>query len=246
LRAPAYDSGKLLAAEQMGADALRQVLTAPGTHVGTTPEDVRSESREAQADIAGIAVSHVVVRAMHENQLTLFRSQGRGPVAFHVGQTPVDELNGISDRERPRALCALHPHRVTASQESPWRIPVTGGGVHPRKASPGERSWRQRRRARGTPGSGTRGSVSRIVAASVWDRGRPRLERRRPCYLAKHCARDDDHRPPALSQDALSWKPETSSREPLAIDEDGRYYSAPLHGSAIGSAPRCLTRACPR
>lgn len=77
--------------------------------------------------------------------------------------------------------------------------------------------------------------MSRIVAASVWGRGRPRLERRRPCYLAKHCARDDDHRPPALSQDALSWKPVGLGDVVPGLDIDEP--SLPLPGVPLPGVP---------
>ena len=90
--------------------------------------------RVAEADVTGRASGDDVSRAVDEDQRSLFRCQDVGPLAVNVRQMAVVRLDNVGERNRLRALRALHLH-VTP------RSPVSSGG--PGRAPMGEMPLRQ-------------------------------------------------------------------------------------------------------
>src|SRR5262249_7258238 len=98
------------AAEQMRANTLGEIATAPGTHVRATPQKIRSELRHTKMTIAGHTARDVVIRAVDEEHGALFGAQASSPGAVQVGQAACGQLDHIGERDWTSALRPLHLH----------------------------------------------------------------------------------------------------------------------------------------
>src|SRR4029453_1514615 len=93
------------------ANGFGEFPTTPRAYVGAAPaQDVGGEFRVAEADVTGRALGDDVTRAIDEDQRSLFRCQDLRSLAVNVRQMAVVRLDNVGERNRLRALRALHLH----------------------------------------------------------------------------------------------------------------------------------------
>src|SRR5215475_8148825 len=94
----------------MGTNDLGEVLTTPRAHVRAASADyLGSEFRVAVANVTGRASGDDLPRAVEEDQCSLFRCQDLRSLAVNVRQMAVVRLDDVGERNRLRALRAVHP-----------------------------------------------------------------------------------------------------------------------------------------
>jgi hypothetical protein len=75
----------------MCANGWGEVLPAPRAYVRPATEQIGGKLHEAEAEATGQASNDDVIRAVDEEQVTLFRCQASGPRTFDVRQRPLSD-----------------------------------------------------------------------------------------------------------------------------------------------------------
>src|SRR5262245_28864283 len=115
LRPPLYFRGQHGAAEEMSANGVGEVLATPRAHVRVASEEVCSEFRVAEADVTRRTPGDDMLPAIEKDQRSLVGCQGMRSVAVRMRQTAVLRLDDVGERNRLRALRAIHLHETPRS-----------------------------------------------------------------------------------------------------------------------------------
>src|SRR5262245_38129426 len=92
----------------MGANLFSQIVPAFRAPVHPGGEEVGTEHRGADAAATGRALGEDVLRAIDEDQGTLFRGQRERSLTVHMRQASVMRLDDVGQPDGLRALGALH------------------------------------------------------------------------------------------------------------------------------------------
>jgi len=98
------------AAVEMPPNALGEIPPTLRTHVRAAPERICRELCHVKVGAAGQTVRDRVIRAIDEEQGSLFGCQALSPSAVQMRQATGGRLDDIGQGDRPRALLAPYLH----------------------------------------------------------------------------------------------------------------------------------------